>query len=141
MLDLWWLFFAVLACIGLTMWLRDEVDWAPQYQDFDITDTNEIWDQFIYYKHNLILISSILAGIFVGRIFVLTLCSVLYFLSKGPDMELKMKQVQQRAASIPSYTGIQSGHGSIAVVSDVNTDLEEGMLPKKKAKKKGKKKK
>mmetsp|Transcript_29093 Transcript_29093/g.28107 ORF Transcript_29093/g.28107 Transcript_29093/m.28107 type:complete len:136 (+) Transcript_29093:876-1283(+) len=31
MIDFWWLFYAVLAAIGLTMWQRDTVDWALPY--------------------------------------------------------------------------------------------------------------
>mmetsp|Transcript_29093 Transcript_29093/g.28108 ORF Transcript_29093/g.28108 Transcript_29093/m.28108 type:complete len:120 (+) Transcript_29093:1314-1673(+) len=95
-------------------------------------------DQFTYYKHNLILISTIVGGIFIGRIVSLTVGYTLYFMGKGPDMHLKMKDTP-KLASVPSSIGAQSHTHTSVVSSEIQSDLEEGLV-KKKAKK-GKKKK
>jgi hypothetical protein len=127
MVDLWWLFYAIFAAIGLTLWQTPQLNWTNSLDISSLTNTTDITTKINSYDYNIELCGIVIAVFLVGRIFVLSIGYALYFIGKGPEMALKGSYVDEAPAS----SKFESERG---------TDLEDNLIKKPKSKK-GKKKK
>jgi hypothetical protein len=127
MVDLWWLFYAILAAVGLTLWQTPTVQWTNKLEITTLTNTTMITTEIKSYDHNMELCGFILGVILVGRMIVLTFGYDFYFMGKGPEMALKGESAEEIM-------------GNSKFESERGTDLEDNLIKKPKAKKAKKKK-